>query len=98
MAQPLQNYPSVASTGSANEWLIFSLTASNDPLPAHQDAFVESAALTSQPEAGGCAGQLYGISDWATRIIGVTRDDWVKHGYYRQRQRGSQKRSKPLIF
>jgi hypothetical protein len=87
MAQPLQNYPSVASTGSANKWLTFSLTASNEPLPAHQDAFVESAALASQPEAGDCTGQLYGIGDWATKVIGLTRDDWVKHGYCRLRQR-----------
>ncbi|MDO8465202.1 MAG: hypothetical protein Q7S46_08130 [Gallionella sp.] len=85
MAQPLQNYPSVASTNSANEWLTFSLVASNEPLPPHQDAFAESAALASRPEAGGCTGQLYGISDWATRMIGVTRDDWVKHGCYRRR-------------
>lgn len=84
MAQPLQSYLSVTSTSSANEWLAFSLSASNDPLPAHQNA-VASAALASQPEVGDYTGQLYGISDWATRMIGVTRDDWVKHGRYRRR-------------
>ena len=77
MSQPLQNYPSVASAGSANELPVFPLisfngSAANGSLPAYRDAFAGGVML--QP--GSCAGFGY----WAARMIAVTRDDWVKHG------------------
>jgi hypothetical protein len=75
MAQTLQNHLSVASNSSANK-IVFPLIASNEPLPLHQNDVTPA----NPPEICAHIGQLYGISDWAIRMIGVTWGDWVKHG------------------
>lgn len=31
----------------------------------------------------GYSGKPYVISDWASRILNVTRDDWIAHGCYK---------------
>jgi len=31
----------------------------------------------------GCSVNPYAISDWASRIINITRDDWIAHGCYK---------------